>query len=409
MTVTNSTGTAVEVNGDDTKLDDVSVSGNNGTAVVVNGDNTSIENSEFSNNTGDEAGGAILINGDNTSIDNTTFVNNTAPSGGAIFVNGNNTNITGSTFKGNYAPDGSNAIAVNGSDHVVSIDDATVANSDADQLPLETVIVDSIDADASDAYESDSPVVITVNVDADEGTVSTTIDGKTYTGSVSDGVGVISIPDLAAGNYTDVVVKYSTNTGEHTNSSTTVNFTVKENLADIIHYDVTKDYNSNYKYKILVIGVDGKPVGEGVGFSITISGKTKTYYTDANGYITIKLGKTYTPGKYTVKMSWKGINTKHVITVKQILKSQKVTKIKKSAVKVVLKASLKTSAGKPIKGKKITFKFKGKTYSAKTNKKGIAKITIKKSVIKKLKAGKTYTVKVTYLKDTFKTYIKVRK
>ena len=55
-----------------------------------------------------------------------------------------------------------------------------------------------------------------------------------------------------------------------------------------------------------------------------------------------------------------------------------------------------------IKGKKITFRFKGKTYKAKTNKKGIAKVKIKKKVIKKLKKGKTYKVKITYaIKDKY--------
>ena len=64
---------------------------------------------------------------------------------------------------------------------------------------------------------------------------------------------------------------------------------------------------------------------------------------------------------------------------------------------------------KPIKNKKITFKFRGKTYTAKTNNKGIAKITIKKNVIKKLKKGKKYTVKVTYIKNTITGLVKVKR
>ena len=44
-------------------------------------------------------------------------------------------------------------------------------------------------------------------------------------------------------------------------------------------------------------------------------------------------------------------------------------------------------------------KFKGKTYKAKTNKKGVATFKIKKNVLKKLKKGKKYTYKVSYLKD----------
>ena len=61
-------------------------------------------------------------------------------------------------------------------------------------------------------------------------------------------------------------------------------------------------------------------------------------------------------------------------------------------------------------GKKITIKFKGKKFKAKTNKKGIAKITIKKkSVLKKLKKGKTYKFTAKYIKDKVKGKVKIKK
>ena len=46
---------------------------------------------------------------------------------------------------------------------------------------------------------------------------------------------------------------------------------------------------------------------------------------------------------------------------------------------------------KESKGKIIKFKFNKKTYKAKTNAKGVAKITVKKAVLKKLKKGKKIT------------------
>jgi len=73
-----------------------------------------------------------------------------------------------------------------------------------------------------------------------------------------------------------------------------------------------------------------------------------------------------------------------------------------------LKATLKQGK-KALKYKKVTFKFNGKKYKAKTNKKGVAKVTIKKSVLKKLKVGKTVKYQATYLKDTVKKSSVVKK
>ena len=92
--------------------------------------------------------------------------------------------------------------------------------------------------------------------------------------------------------------------------------------------------------------------------------------------------------------------------IKLTLKKVKVKK--KSAKKLVLRATLKIN-GKAVKGKKITFKFKGKKYKAKTNKKGVAKVTIKKKVLKKLKVGKKVKYQATYGKVTKKYTVKVKR
>ena len=83
-------------------------------------------------------------------------------------------------------------------------------------------------------------------------------------------------------------------------------------------------------------------------------------------------------------------------------------KIKKSAKKLIIKATLKIN-NKAAKGVKLIFKFKGKTYYAKTNKKGIAKITIKKSVLKKLKVGKKVKYQAIYKNITKTKSAKVKR
>ena len=86
----------------------------------------------------------------------------------------------------------------------------------------------------------------------------------------------------------------------------------------------------------------------------------------------------------------------------------KTVKVKKSAKKIVLTSKL-TKGKTLIKGKKITFKFNGKIYKAKTNAKGIAKVTIKKNVLKKLKVGKKITYQAKYNKLVVKKTTKVKK
>ena len=81
--------------------------------------------------------------------------------------------------------------------------------------------------------------------------------------------------------------------------------------------------------------------------------------------------------------------------------------IKKSAKKLVLQVVLK-QGNKLLKGKKITFMFNGKKYSAKTNKKGIAKVTIKKNILKKLKCGKKVKYQVSYGKTVSKKNLIVK-
>ena len=181
-------------------------------------------------------------------------------------------------------------------------------------------------------------------------------------------------------------------------------FTVEDTSSIIDNSNITVDYAGGSFFRVKVVTDNGHAVGAGESVKFTINGKTTTVKTDDEGIAKIKINEV--PKKYTVTTKVNGKTYKNTVTVKQVLTASKVT-VKKTAKKFTLKAKLKIN-GKLQKGKVIKFKFNGKTYKVKTNSKGIAQKTLKKSVIKKLKKGKTYTAKVTYLKDTIKTTVKVK-
>lgn len=172
--------------------------------------------------------------------------------------------------------------------------------------------------------------------------------------------------------------------------------------------NLVKYYVSNFKYNLRVYGNDGKAVGAGVTVTVKMGKYTYKLKTNENGYITLLLNSRFPSGKYTVTASYKGYTTKNTITIKQIIVSKSVVTVKKSSGKLVLTAKLRQGS-KVLKYKTVTFKMNGKTFSAKTNGYGLAKVTVKNSAFRNLQAGKTYLVKISFLKDFIKTSVKVRR
>ena len=163
-------------------------------------------------------------------------------------------------------------------------------------------------------------------------------------------------------------------------------------------------YNG-FNYNAKVLGTDGNPLkGAKVTFQV---GKNKAVAKKTNAKGIASLPMNYKPAKYTVVVKYAKQTLKVKVTVKKVLALKSVA-VKKSAKKLVLTATLKKGKS-PIKGKIVAFKFSGKTCNVKTNANGIAKVTIKSSVLKKLKVGKKITYQATYLKDTVKKTAKIQK
>lgn len=187
----------------------------------------------------------------------------------------------------------------------------------------------------------------------------------------------------------------------------TIKNTVKVLLRIAGNKNVNMYYFDGSKYSLKVYGKTGKLLPKQ---TVTMKLNKKTYKVKSNkkGVASLKIPKTVKPGTYTISASYAGLTVKNKVKVKQVLSSRKTKTVKRWWKKFTLKATLKNGK-KPLKGKKIIFTFKGKTYKAKTNSKGVAKVTIKRKVIRKLKRGKSYKVSITYLKDTIKRTVKVKR
>ena len=143
---------------------------------------------------------------------------------------------------------------------------------------------------------------------------------------------------------------------------------------------------------------DNKPLAS-KKVSILLNGVTYTKTTDANGQGTLSVNlKT---GSYTAKFTYAGDNmTSDAETTSQVtIKAPTATKLKlgdkdinyRQGSKCLFYVKLLTKDGKPVKNQMVTFRVAGKTYTAKTDKNGVAKIYLN------LKKG-THKVKYSFKK-----------
>jgi len=220
---------------------------------------------------------------------------------------------------------------------------------------------------------------------------------------VHDGVARLDISNFKNGNY---LISW-TYSGDRKYASSSGQSNVNVNHNDLI---VAKDasilYSSNNAYSVTVHNADGS-IAKGVKVTFLINNKVyRTVTTDSRGVAMVVIA--INPGTYKITSRTSSASTTKTLKVTHVVSLKKV-KVKRSAKKLTIKVTLKKVNGKYLKSKKVTLKFNGKKYSAKTNKKGVAKFTIKSNALKKLKAGKNVKYQATYKKDTVKMKVKVKR
>lgn len=172
----------------------------------------------------------------------------------------------------------------------------------------------------------------------------------------------------------------------------------------ITMYDIESKY-----YKVRLLDSNGKPMaGEKVTVFIDLS-KYKTAKTDKDGYAKVKIvGSDLYSDDLDLTTTYKTLSVHNRLYFKTVMKE--ITSFKKTNAKTVT-FQIKTNKvnGKFLTGTKVTFKFNQKTYTAKINNKGIAKVDVKKSAFTKCKVGKIYQLKVTLGANSFTSNYKFLK
>lgn len=185
------------------------------------------------------------------------------------------------------------------------------------------------------------------------GYVVFTINGKEHKVNVKNGKAMYSLKNLKAGDY-EICIDYYRN-GELI-SGDYADIEVKKSKIKILSYKMS---SKSIKVKIKL----NKPMKTTV--YAKFMGKTYKIKTNSKGIGTFKKSLKIKKSKKSIKFSHLGSK----LTKKLYKPNLKVTKSKK-------KLALKTIVN--IKGAKVRFKVGKKTYTVKTNGKGVAKISMKK-------------------------------
>ena len=249
--------------------------------------------------------------------------------------------------------------------------------------------------------DSGNPSVYSINMPSDAtGTLTVTVDGVDYTEKLANGRATVTIPELSGGSH-NIRMTYS---GDAKYSSIVKDRIVNVPVINLTGSDVTMLYTGGDSYRVRLTQ-DGAPLA-GKTVDITIDGRTYPCVTGNDGYASLKID--LAPKTYTATAVYGKLNVTNTVVVKSIVKAKNV-KAKKSAKSIKVKVRLKKVNGKYIVGKKVKLKFNKKKFKAKTNTKGVATFKIKKSVYKKLKAGKKYKYQAKYGKNKVKKTITFKK
>ena len=261
---------------------------------------------------------------------------------------------------------------------------------------------------------------ITVNIPDVEGNVEIKVGNALRFNEylVKNGVIIKEIDSLPAGTYNIDVTYVGDNNYNRFTQSTTLTIIQPKLLTSFYGSDITINQGTATDLVVKLKDELGN-ILIGKGVNIFFNGLNSILTTDNNGEVKLPIKNNLAPNTYIATITFVGddnyvgstVSIKVIVNKiplpKTTLVLKKVT-VKRFAKKLALQATL-MEGNSPLSGKIITFKFNGVKYKAKTNAKGIAKLTIKSNVLKKLKVGKKVKYQASYGKLVVKKSAKVKK
>ena len=233
-------------------------------------------------------------------------------------------------------------------------------------------------------------------------------EGEGHQADLVNGKATVAVANLVEGKHT-YYVQLDVHTTDEWNITRDKGQFVYFFDVEVINPITAKDgkalYSANEKYTAHIKDENGKATFYILDGKKQILKKTVDV---KNGIATLTYKITQGVKTYTVKTVFNKAEVTRKLTVNHVVNLNSAT-VKKSAKSLTLKATLKKVNGKYLSKKQVTFKFNGKTFKTKTNSKGVAKVTVPKTVLSKLTVGKKIIYQATYLKDTVKRTAKVKK
>ena len=228
-------------------------------------------------------------------------------------------------------------------------------------------------------------VTIKTNASEVSNNVTVIVDGIEYSAEIINGTATIKTNSSEPANKTmTVVIDGVAYSGDLVNGSVVINNKIAK-LTDTSISVAALNIKAGNKgtLKLTLKDANGKVISNAT-VKVVINSKTYSATTDADGIakVSVKYAKA---GTYYATAYYPGDNTyKSTIAKGKVVVTKKASKITapKKTFKVktkTKKVTVKLTSGKTVlKNKKVTLKVNGKTYTAKTNKKGIATLKITK-------------------------------